>query len=85
MGQSRAVTKAMTAMAATVRTTNLDDSQMIQQYFVYELDRLEGMFARRNADELANQREDAWIEAFWTYARNVVEFMTLLSISTGST
>jgi hypothetical protein len=73
------------ATAATVRTINLDDSQIIQQHFVYRLDTLEGMFAHRNADEFANQREDAWIEAFWTYARNVVEFLTLLSISTGRT
>ena len=63
--------------AATVPTINLDGSQIIQQHFVYRLDTLEGMFARRNS----NEREDTWIAAFRTYARNVVEFLSLLSIS----
>ena len=71
--------------AATVPTINLDGSQIIQQHFVYRLDTLEGMFACRNADEFANEREDAWIAAFGTYARNAVEFLSLLSISTGRT
>ena len=66
-----------------MRTINLDDSQIIQQHFICELDRLEEMFARRNAHEFANQHEDAWTEAFWTYTRNVTEFVMLLSISTG--
>jgi hypothetical protein len=73
------------ATAATMPAINLDDSQIIQQHFVYRLDTLEGMFARRNADEFANEREDAWIAAFRTYARNAVEFLSLLSISTGRT
>jgi hypothetical protein len=78
----------MPTPAATVaagRTINLDDSQIIQQRFVYRLDTLEGMFAHRNADESANEPEDAWIAAFRIYARNVVEFLSLLSISTGGT
>ena len=65
-------------MSANQRPT--DESQIIQQQFIYELDRREGMLARRNADEFARQREDAWIEAFWTYARNVLEFLNLLSL-----
>jgi hypothetical protein len=52
----------------------------LTQHLPYELDMLEETFVRLNSDKFSDQRKDvitknAWIEAFWTHASNLVEFL----------
>ncbi|MFL6975947.1 MAG: hypothetical protein ACJ8F2_28880, partial [Xanthobacteraceae bacterium] len=55
------------------------EAAILTEHLPYELDMLEGAFVFVHASQFADARENAlfknaMIEAFWTHARNLIEF-----------